>query len=168
MQHSQLPTGVLLMAYGSPNSLDDVEAYYTDIRGGRKPSPELVAALKERDRLVGGRTPLLEISEATRLGLEERLNSESDNRFRVYLGMKHWHPYIERAVGEMARDGIRRAVGLVLAPHYSKMSIAGYYHAIDEAQKKHRSDIEIMRIDSWHLHQPYLESVAEWVRSRLA
>jgi ferrochelatase len=82
--------------------------------------------------------------------------------------MKHWHPYIEQGVVEMARAGVRRGVGLVLAPHYSRMSIAGYYSYIDKAQEKLGSAIEILPIESWHLHQPYLDAVARRVRDRLA
>jgi ferrochelatase len=159
--------GVLLMAYGSPDSLEDVAPYYTHIRGGRKPSPDLVEELKERYRRVGGRTPLSEISEATRRGLQAQLNNGS-GVYRVFLGMKHWHPYIEQAVREMSEQGIERAVGLVLAPHYSRMSIAGYYHYIDVAQEKLSSRIEILRIESWHLHQPYLSAVATRIESKLA
>jgi ferrochelatase len=160
--------GVLLMAYGSPDSLEDVEAYYTHIRGGRKPSPDLVEELKERYRRVGGRTPLSEISEATRQDLEAQLNDGSDSRYRVFLGMKHWHPYIEQAVREVFDEGIERAVGLVLAPHYSRMSIAGYFHYIDVAQEKLGSKIEILPIESWHLHPPYLRAVASRIESKLA
>jgi protoporphyrin/coproporphyrin ferrochelatase len=160
--------GVLLMAYGSPDRLEDVEAYYTHIRGGRRPAPELVEELKERYKTVGGRTPLSEISEATRSGLEAQLNSSRDDRYRVFLGMKHWHPYIEQAVGEMWDEGIDRAVGLVLAPHYSRMSIAGYFHCVNDAQEKLGSHIEILPVESWHLHPSYLEAVAARARSRLA
>ena len=160
-------TGVLLMAYGTPDSLDDVEAYYTHIRGGRRPSNELIAELKERYALVGGRTPLSEISEATRVSLERRLK-ERGERVRVYLGMKHWHPYIKQAVSEMANAGIVRAIGLVLAPHYSAMSVAGYYRYIDQAQAELGTEISIDHIDSWHLHPPYLEAVAARIRRKLA
>src|SRR5947209_646671 len=124
---NDIDMAVLLMAYGTPDTLDDVEPYYTHIRRGRKPPPELLEELIERYKLVGGRTPLSDISEATRQGLEERLNSEGESRYRVFLGMKHWHPYIRQTVEEMAREGVTRAVGLVLAPHFSSMSIAGYY-----------------------------------------
>ena len=161
------PIGVLLMAYGTPDTLDNVEPYYTHIRGGRRPPPELVADLRQRYEVVGGTTPLLEITEATRRALERHLNADGDTRFRVFLGMKHWHPYIERAVREMARTGIRRAVGLVLAPHYSKMSIDGYYHYVDLAQEKLGTRIELARIESWHLHPPYLQAVADRLRARL-
>ncbi|MBV9282725.1 MAG: ferrochelatase [Chloroflexi bacterium] len=162
------PTGVLLMAYGTPDTLDNVEPYYTHIRGGRTPAPELVRELRERYELVGGTTPLLEITQATRDALEARLNAEPGPRYRVFLGMKHWHPYIEQAVGEMAREGVRRAVGLVVAPHYSRMSIAGYYRYVDQAQEKLGTRIELERIESWHLHPPYLEAVARRIRERLA
>jgi ferrochelatase len=160
------PTGVLLMAYGTPDSLDDVEPYYTHIRRGRPPTPELLAELKERYRLVGGRTPLSEISEATRQALEERL--AADGSFRVYLGMKHWRPWIKDTVARMASDGIERAVGLVLAPHYSTMSIAQYYQYVEQAQEAAGSRIQLERIDSWHLHPPYLEAVTQRVRTALS
>src|SRR4051794_33418957 len=116
-------TGVLLMAYGTPKTLDDVEPYYTHIRRGRTPSTELVEELRERYRLVGGSTPLYEISEDTRAHLETELN-RGPGRWRVILGMKHWHPYIEQAVGDLVGEGIAGAVGLVLAPHFSRRSIA--------------------------------------------
>jgi ferrochelatase len=158
--------GVLLMAYGSPDTLDDVEPYYTHIRGGRAPSPDLLEELKGRYALVGGRTPLSAISEETRTGLEQRLNREG--RYRVILGMKHWHPYLEAAVARMAAEGISEAIGLVLAPHYSAMSIAGYYRYIDQAQEKLGTQIAVQRIDSWHLWPPYLRAVADRIQHRLA
>ncbi len=162
-------TGVLLMAYGSPDSLEDVEPYYTHIRGGRRPSPEQLKELRERYRLIGGRTPLAQISEATRRALEERLNSgEPDRRYRAVLGMKHWRPWIKDAVASLQNEGIDRAVGLVLAPHYSRMSIAGYFAQIDAAQEALGTEIHIERIDSWHLHPPYLAAVARRVKERLA
>lgn len=160
--------GVLLMAYGTPDTLDNVEPYYTHIRGGRKPPPELVDELRQRYELVGGTTPLLHITEATRAALEQHLNNGGNSDYRVILGMKHWHPYIAEAVEQMAREGIHRAVGLVLAPHYSSMSIAGYYRYVGAAQEKLGAAIDLTRIESWHLHPPYLEAVATRIRNRLA
>ncbi|HEX8919649.1 MAG TPA: ferrochelatase [Chloroflexota bacterium] len=159
--------GVLLMAYGTPDTLENVEPYYTHIRRGRTPAPELVEELRERYRLVGGTTPLLRITEETRKGLERQLNQHGDRRFRVFLGMKHWHPYIEQAVREMDKAGVQRAVGLVLAPHYSRMSVAGYYEYFDQAQQKLGTSIALERVESWHLHRPYLEAVARRVRAQL-
>jgi ferrochelatase len=160
-------TGVLLMAYGTPDTLDDVGPYYTHIRGGRPPAPELLHELRERYRLVGGHTPLSAISEATRAHLEEEL-TRSGHRYRVVLGMKHWRPWIKDAVAQLAGEGIQSAIGLVLAPHYSSMSIAGYYRYVDAAQEALSTTIHIDRIDSWHLHPPYLDAVARRVRRRLA
>lgn len=86
--HETLPVGVLLMAYGTPNTPEEIEPYYTDIRGGRKPSPELLTELTERYQMVGGRTPLLEISKAQAEGLQRLLDAERPGEYRVYLGMK--------------------------------------------------------------------------------
>jgi ferrochelatase len=159
--------GVLLMAYGTPDTLANVEPYYTHIRGGRTPAPELVEELRERYRLVGGTTPLLEVTEGTRAALEQRLNEDGETRYRVIKGMKHWHPFIEQAVAQMMEENIHRAVGLVLAPHYSAMSIAGYYKYVDAALERLGTELDMVRIESWHLHPPYLEAVARRVRARL-
>jgi ferrochelatase len=156
------------MAYGTPGSLDDVEAYYTHIRGGRTPAPELIEELRERYRLVGGSTPLHAISEATRSALQDRLDSREPGRYRVILGMKHWHPFVEEAVVQMAGEGIEQAIGLVLAPHYSRMSVETYFDYVAAAQQKHGTHIAMRRIDSWHLHPPYLKAVADRARARLA
>src|SRR5437868_15167510 len=94
--------GVLLMAYGTPESPEQVEDYFTHIRGGRKPSPESVEHLKERYMRVGGKTPLLGITAAVAHKLEERLNAESAGKYQVYFGMKHWHPFIGDVMGRMA------------------------------------------------------------------
>lgn len=159
--------GVLLMAYGSPDTPDDIEPYYTHIRHGRAPTAELLAELRERYRLVGGRTPLSDISEATRSLLERRLNEESANQYRVILGMKHWHPYIKQAVEEMAHEGIQRAVGLILAPHYSTRSVAEYYGYVEEAQRILGTSIALERIDQWHLFPPFLEAVRCRIQAQL-
>lgn len=178
-QGTPSPTGILLMAYGTPASLDEVEPYYTDIRGGRPPTPELLAELKERYRLVGGRTPLLEISRAQADGLQRLLDAESPGRYRVYLGMKHWHPYIEAAVRQMERDGIREAIGIALAPHYSRMSIGGYISRVEDAQAKVAAErsaagtaamepIRFRFVESWHVEPVFLEALAGQVRDALS
>ena len=94
MVQASEPVGVLLMAYGTPENPEQVEDYFTHIRGGRKPSPESVEHLRERYKRVGGKTPLLEITTEVARKLEQRLNEEGDNGYRVYFGMKHWHPFI--------------------------------------------------------------------------
>jgi protoporphyrin/coproporphyrin ferrochelatase len=168
-EHDMAPTGVLLMAYGTPNSLDEVEPYYTDVRGGRAPTPELLAELKERYRLVGGRTPLLEISRAQADGLQRLLDAQAPGRYRVYLGMKHWHPYIAAAVRQMRADGIREALAVALAPHYSRMSIGGYISRIEDAQASLDGEpIRFRYVESWHDEPIFLEALATQVRAVLA
>ncbi|MHB8620936.1 MAG: ferrochelatase [Chloroflexota bacterium] len=156
--------GVLLMAYGTPRNLAEVEPFYIDIRGGRRPSPELIENLRNRYRSIGGKTPLTEISRAQARALEEALGQG----YRVYLGMKHWHPYIKDAVGRMAEEGVRRAVAMALAPHFSALSVGGYFRAIEEAQDALDTHIEFERVRSWHLQPDYLRAVADRVRARMA
>ena len=134
MVQTNEPLGVLLMAYGTPESPDQVEAYFTHIRGGRKPSEEAVEHLKERYRLVGGKTPLLEITNDVARKLQDRLQEQGD--FRVYAGMKHWHPFIGDVMEQMVEDGVQRAVAFALAPHCSRISLGGYRKAIEEARDR--------------------------------
>src|SRR5688500_16569621 len=103
------PIGVLLMAYGTPETPDQVEPYFTHIRGGRTPSPEAVEHLKERYRRVGGKTPLLQITNDVAARLQEKLRRDGGN-FNVYAGMKHWHPFIGDVMEKMAADGVQRVV----------------------------------------------------------
>src|SRR4029077_10269387 len=113
---------VLLMAYGGPDSLDDVEPYLLDVRGGRPVSPEFTAEIKARYARIGGRSPIRELTEAQAAGVQ-RLLGEG---FAVRVGMRHWHPYIADAVERVVAAGQRRLVGIVLAPHYSAMSVGAY------------------------------------------
>lgn len=159
--------GVLLMAYGSPETLDDVEAYLTYIRGGRKPRPEAVEELKERYRRIGGRSPLYEITLAQARALERHLNNHLDEGegYRVYVGMKHWRPFIREAIERMAQDGIQKAVGIALAPHYSRMSVGAYMEAAQSALEGH--PMEMRFVESWHLQPSFLEAWAVRVRDGL-
>ncbi len=148
-------TAVVLMAYGSPERAEDIPAYFTDIRGGRPVRPEAVAELAERYRRIGGRSPLNEITEAQRGALERELG------LPVHVGMKHWHPRISEAAGRAVAGGAERIVGLVLAPHYSRISIGGYRERLEEALP---DGIELTFIESWHDHEPFLDVLAERVR----
>ena len=157
MGEADKPTAVLLMAYGTPNSLDEIEPYYTDIRGGRRPSPENLRELTERYRSIGGRTPLLDITRAQAAALQTRLGEG----YRVYIGMKHWHPYIAQAVNEIACDGMRQMIAVALAPHYSRFSIDGYIQRVDEAVAKSGSNIKVSYVKSWNDNPFFLQSIAE-------
>jgi ferrochelatase len=161
-------TGVLLMAYGAASSLDEIESYLKDIRGGRPTSPELVEEVKERYRLMGGRSPLLEITNQQAQALEEALNKPNNRRFRVYVGMRHWHPYIKETVDEMKKDGIKRVVGLCLTPYYSKMSVGAYFKKLEEAQNEVGVKFKIGRVESWNDHPLLIQAIAEKVEQALS
>lgn len=152
--------GVLLMYYGTPSGPEDVERYYTDIRGGRSPSAEAVEELRGRYAAIGNTFPLAAITRQQAESLEGELNAAPGRRFRVYLGAKHSPPFVADAVRAMATDGIERGVGLVLAPHYSRMSIGGY---IDRAWKARPDGLDLTFVESWHLHPAYLEVLANRV-----
>ncbi len=154
--------GVLTMAYGGPDKLEDVEPYLLDVRGGRPTSPEVVREIVERYRQIGGRSPILERTRAQAQALEAALNA-SGAGFKVCAGMRHWRPYIPDVLREMTGAGIDRLVGVAMAPHYSRMSVEAYFKKIEEAGLP----LELARIDEWHLLPGYVEALAERVRSAL-
>ncbi len=154
--------GVLTMAYGGPDKLDEVEPYLLDVRGHRPTSAEVVQEIVERYRQIGGRSPILERTRAQAQALEAALNVPGQD-FKVYAGMRHWHPYIPDVLREMIGAGIRRLVGLAMAPHYSRMSVEAYFKKIEEAGMP----LELARIDEWHLLSGYVEALADRVRSAL-
>ena len=161
-------TGVLLMAYGTPETPDEVEPYFTHIRGGRVPSREAVERLRRRYALVGGRTPLLDITMRVRSALEARLARHgSGGSAGVYVGMKHWHPFIGETVPRMSRDGVRSVIAVPLAPHYSRISIGGYRKAVDEAVAKLDEPMNLRFVDHWHLNERFIAFVAGRVRESL-
>jgi ferrochelatase len=167
MSTTPSPIGVLLMAYGGPNSLDDVEPYLLDIRGGRPTPPELVEEIKERYALIGGRSPLLDLTRQQATALETYLNQADGARFRTYVGMRHWQPRIKEAVAQMANDQIERVVALVMAPHYSRMSTGAYFAQLDQAIRDLGLAVTVTRIQSWHDHPGLIAALAEKVGATL-
>ena len=145
---------VILMAYGSPATAEDVPAYLADIREGRPVSQEAIDELTERYRRIGGRSPLDEITEAQRAALERELGVP------VFVGMKHWRPRIAEAVEAGLAGGADTLVGLVLAPHYSRLSIAGYRDRLEQALQ---GRAELVFVESWHDHPPFLDVLADRV-----
>ena len=157
---------VLLMAYGTPSSMEDIEPYLTDIRRGNKPTPDAVEDLKSRYRVIGGRSPLLDITNAQASALKQKLNSEGLGA-EVYIGMKHWHPYIREVIPQIINDGFERIIALVLAPHYSKMSIGGYKQALEEAVgNSGRLDVDF--VESWYDHPLFHRAIQERIQAALS
>jgi ferrochelatase len=153
---------VVLMAYGSPERLEEVPAYYRDIRGGRPIRPELLDDLVERYRSLGieDQSPLNAITEETRAALERELGDVP-----AFTGMKHWEPRIAQAAERALATGAETLVGLVLAPHYSSMSIAGYRQQLEDALADRA---ELLFIDSWHDEPGFIDLLAERVRGTAA
>ena len=143
------------MAYGSPERIEDIRPYLEDIREGRPVSDEAVAELTGRYRRIGGRSPLDEITERQRAALERELGVP------VHLGMKHWRPRISDAADAALAAGADQIVGLVLAPHYSSLSIAGYRERLERALD---GRAELRFVESWHDHEPFLDVLADRVR----
>lgn len=156
--------GVLLMAYGAPDALEDVEPFYMDIRGGKAPPPALLTQLKTRYEAIGGKSPLLDITRRQAKAVAAALGDE----YRVYVGMRHWKPCIREAVAEMARDGITDAAAIVLAPHYSRLSVGAYMQRLDEAVAASGATMRLCKIDNWHLHPRFLDVLEQRVRQALA
>ena len=139
--------GILVMAYGGPSSLEEVEAYYTHIRGGRKPTKEQMDDLIARYKAIGGRSPLLETTGKQASGLARALGPGGA---RVYAGMKHSPPFIGDIVRRAGSEGVTELLCIVLAPHYSKMSTGGYAKAVDEANASLARKIRVTFVDSWY------------------
>ena len=165
-------TGILLMAYGGPNSLDEVEPYYTHILRGRKPTAEMLHELMERYRAIGGKSPINDITFAQAQLLQERLNTRPPSLVprpvSVYVGMKHWHPYIAEAIERMATDGVTDAVGIILAPHYSRRSVAEYIGYATEALERLGNPIRFRFVESWATHPLLVRCFAEKVQKAWA
>ena len=155
--------GVLLMAHGSPDHLDDMAAYLQHVRGGRPTPQALVDDIRGRYQLIGGRSPLLDLTRAQGNALEKRLNANGVS-FRVYVGMRHWHPFIKGTVRQMVEDGIRRVVAVSLAPQYSRLSVGAYRGALEAAQAELDVSLEVTTVTSWHDHPRLLQAFAERVQ----
>jgi protoporphyrin/coproporphyrin ferrochelatase len=139
--------GILLMAYGSPGSLEGVEAYYTHIRGGRKPSPEQLEDLLGRYRAIGGPSPLLEVTQRQASALQKLLE-KAGSQTRVYAGMKHSEPFIGEVVARARGEGVDDLLCMVLAPHYSSISTGGYIKAVEDSREK--AGLRVNFVKSWH------------------
>jgi ferrochelatase len=156
---------VLMLAYGTVTSVERMRCYLSDIRGGRPMSDEFVDEFKHRYDLIGG-SPLtgLTYDQAKKTGEELQRRGHD---MPVYLGMRHWSPWIKDAVGQMYLHGIEEATAIVMAPHYSKMSIGRYWEKLDEAQKMHGTDIKFSVVNSWYKQPKFLQAVENHVRAGL-
>ena len=167
MSVQEAPVAVLLLAYGGPLSLDDVEPYLLDVRGGRPTPPELVEEVKERYALIGGRSPLLDNTLAQARALESWLHQHVGSHFRTFVAMRHWHPYIREVVPQILAQGYRRIIAIPMAPHYSRMSIGAYKRALDDALEHVGLPVEVRFVDRWGDHPGFIRAVANKVQEAL-
>ncbi len=158
---AEAPIGVLVMAYGTPSSPAQVEAFYTDVRRGRPPSDEQLAELVGRYEAIGGVSPLSRRTAEQVAGIQEQLEGRFSGRFRCTLGNKHSDPRIEDAVEQLAGEGARGIVGLVLAPHYSSGSVGEYIARAGGRAKD--LGLPTAFIEQWHDDPVLIELLAERV-----
>ena len=138
--------GVLVMAYGGPASLDEIPGYLSDIRHGRPTPRAVLDEITENYRTIGGGSPLLAVTQRQ----VDALAAELGEDYRCYLGMRHWAPWIEDVVGEMVEDGVTHAVSLVLAPHFSALSVAKYQQKVADGLELCRGRIDFEQVASYH------------------
>ena len=159
------PIGVIVMAYGGPNSLDEIPGYLADIRSGRVTPPDVLADITSIYAQIGGHSPLLAGSTAQCDAIRSHLDPQ---RFRVYMGMRHWAPWIEDTIRTMLDDGIEQMISLALAPHFSTLSIAKYQERIASGLALNRGTIACAHIDSYYdapgLIAPLAERAQEAMR----
>jgi protoporphyrin/coproporphyrin ferrochelatase len=151
-------TGVLLMAHGTPSSVDEMPAYLTLVRGGRPPSGELVAEMRHNYAAIGGRSPLTDITEAQASALRTRLGPDVP----VAVGMRNWSPFIKDALAALAAAGVTRVIGIPMAPQFSTLSVQKY---IDAATSALPAGVHFETVESYHAHPLLLDAFADRVRA---
>ena len=171
--------GVLLMAYGGPTSLEQIPAYLADVREGRAPSPALTEEMTHRYETIGGRSPILELTRAQAAGIERELNAPgsslvageaggaADTRFRCYVGMRHWTPYIREVMPQILADGVDELVAVVMAPHYSRMSVGRYMQRVDEALNASGATLPVRRVERWWDEPAFIQAIGERIAEGL-
>jgi len=161
------PIGVLLMALGGPDSLDAVAPFLNEVRGGRPTPPELIHEITERYRATGGKSPVPAIMQEVARKLEHRLNEAGPSRFKVYVGFRHWHPYIRDTYREIVRDGVQRLVGLCMAPQNSQLSVGAYVRKVEEAQAESGAAMLCTHVQSWNTHPALIQGITANIREAM-
>ncbi len=159
---------VVLMAYGTPRTPEEIEPYYTDIRRGRPPTPEALADLVARYAAIGGVSPLAQLTEAQAAALQSALDAAEPGRFEVSLGLKHADPKVEVTAQRVAQAGADAVVGLVLAPHYSSYSIGQYLDRTRQGVADSGIDIPVAGVDSWAVEPAFVEFLADDLAQRVS
>ncbi len=162
---SKKPIAILVMAYGGPNALDEIPGYLADIRSGRPTTPDVLEEITSNYRQIGGKSPLLDLTRQQMEAIKGHFDSE---KYRFYLGMRHWAPWIEDTIRQMLEDGIEQAISIVMAPHFSKLSIAKYQARIADGLRMYRGRIEFAHVENYHTAPGYIRALANRVEAGLA
>ena len=161
------PLAVLLMAMGGPDCLENVEPFLLDVRGGRPTSPELVAEIRERYRATGGKSPAVGITMNVATKLERRLNESGRAQYRVYVGLRHWHPFIKETYARLMKDEPDHIIGLCMAPQQSLLSTGAYRRKLEEAQADLSDHRSVSYVGSWNRHPRLIAAIAANVQEGL-
>src|SRR5574340_1543336 len=154
------PKGALLLAFGGADSIDSVEPFIRNVLKGRPLTEELIEKTRERYRLIGGSSPLLSITEAQAKAVGGILGREG-GLYKVYVGMRYWHPFIKDTIGDMRSDGIKEAAAVIMAPFSSRVATGGYLTDVTEALSVCGGDLKIEYAQDWHREPLFIEAVAE-------
>jgi protoporphyrin/coproporphyrin ferrochelatase len=160
-------TAILLMALGGPDNVENVEPYLLDVRGGRPMPVDFIKEIQERYRLTGGKSPVLEIMREVAHLLEQKLNISGAETHRVFIGMRHWHPYIKDTYAELLADRPNRLICICMAPQYSSLSIGAYVKKVEEARAILGGEFPISYVESWHRHPGLIQAIVENIRQAL-
>lgn len=159
--------GLLLLAFGGPDSLDSVEPFLKNVLVGRPIQPQIVEKAKERYRLIGSLSPLLNITREEASALEKALRGQGIT-LKVYIGMRYWHPFIKDTIKEILEDKISRVIAMSMAPHNSKASTGGYRIEVERALEDLGAKVSVSFVDNWHRQPLFLEAVKEKMEEALS
>jgi ferrochelatase len=149
------------MALGGPDSLEQVEPYLLDVRGGRPTPAEFIEEIRARYKMTGGKSPVLGIMREVATRLEQKLHAAGAEQFRLYIGMRHWHPYIEDAYVRLMEERPERLICICMAPQYSALSIGAYVKKVEEARAAVGGAFPVSYVESWYRHPGLIHAIAE-------
>ena len=155
------------MAMGGPDCLENVEPFLLDVRGGRPTPPELVAEIRERYRATGGKSPAVGITKDVAKKLETRLNEGGKQKYRVYVGLRHWHPFIKETYAELLVESPEHLIGFCMAPQQSSLSTGAYKKKVEEAQAALQSACPVSYVGSWNRHPKLIAAIVENIKQGL-
>jgi protoporphyrin/coproporphyrin ferrochelatase len=164
MRDTRRHTAVLLMAMGGPDCLENVEPFLLDVRGGRPTPPELVEEIRERYRATGGKSPAVGITQEVARKLERQLNECGDGRYRVYVGLRHWHPFIKDTYAELLKALPEQIIGVCMAPQQSSLSTGAYRKKVEEARTGLEDHTPVTYVGSWNRHPRLITAIVENIR----